>query len=81
MLFRGGCLEIHPYASGCITQHQGGECSVRQFREEQEGRVDKRFIKYLPSILQSGEDYMVNKMYLAGREMFNEDRKIEMGAL
>ena len=51
MVFRGGCLEIHPYASGCIsrscTQHQGGRCSVGECRVEQEGRVDKRSKKQL----------------------------------
>ena len=39
--------------------------------------IDKRSMKYRPSILQGGEDYpMVSKLYLADREMeklFNED--------
>ena len=59
------------------TQHQGGGCSVCEFRVEQERRVDKRSMKYCPSTLQCGEDYMVNKLYLVEREMdtlFNEDR-------
>ena len=42
-----------------------------------EGRGDKISIKYGPSTLQGGEDYtMVNKLYLADREMdklFNEE--------
>ena len=39
--------------------------------------VDKRSMKYRPSTLQGREDYMVNNLYLADREMdkmFNEDR-------
>ena len=73
MVFCGGCLEIHLYASTCIskscTQHQGGGCSVCEFRVEQEGRVDKRSMKHPSSTLQGGEDYKVKKLYLADREM------------
>ena len=50
---------------------------VCEFRVEQEWRVEKRSMKYCPSTLQGGEDYTVNKLYLAEREMdklFNEDR-------
>ena len=52
-------------------------------KQKGSGRVDKRSVKYRPSTLQGGEDYTVNKLYLADREMdklFNVDRKIEMGA-
>ena len=41
------------------------------------GRTDKSTIKHSPSTIQGGEDYTVNKLYLAYREMkklFNEDR-------
>ena len=47
--------------------------SVCESRVEQEGRVDKRSIKHLPSTLQGGEDYTVNKLCLADK-LFNEDR-------
>ena len=80
MVFCGWFLEIHPCASGCIsrscTQHQGGMHSICEFRVEQEGRVDKKFMKHCPSTLQGGEDYTINKLYLVGREMdklFDED--------
>ena len=59
-------------------------CRVCEFWVEQEGRVDKRSMKHRQSTLQGGEDYTVNKLYLADREMdklVNEDRQIEMGAL
>ena len=52
-------------------------CSVCEFNVKQEGRVDKRSMKYRPSTLQGGEDYTVNKLYLGNRKMkklFNEDR-------
>ena len=83
MVFHGRCLEIHPYASGCIsrscTQHQGGRCRVFECWVDQKGRIDKRSIKHPPSTMQVGEDYTVNKLYLAAREMkklFKEDRLI-----
>ena len=42
------------------------------------GRVDKRSMKYRPSTLQGGEDYLtVSKLYLVDGEMgklVNEDR-------
>ena len=51
-------------------------CSVCEFNVKQEGRVDKRSMKYRPSTLQGGADYTVNKLYLAERGMdklFNGD--------
>ena len=46
-------------------------------RVVQKGRIDKGSMKHRPSTMQGGEDYMVNKLYLADQEMdklFNEDR-------
>ena len=81
MVFPGVCLEIHPKALGCIsrscTQHHEGRCSVRECRVDQEGGMDNRFLKHCPSTMQVGEDYTVNNLYLADRELknlFNEDR-------
>ena len=80
MVFCGGCLEIHSYASGRIsrtcTQHKGGRCSTCECRVDQKGRIDKRSIKHRPSTMQGREDYLVNKLYLAVQEMkklFNEE--------
>ena len=39
--------------------------------------TDKRSMKYCPPAIQGGDDYMVNRLYIADREMkklFNEDR-------
>ena len=81
MVYCGGCLKIHPSDSGCISrsnpQHQGGRVSVCESRGDQKGGTDKRSIKQRPSIMQGGEDYTVNKLYLAAQEMkrlFSEDR-------
>ena len=81
MVFRGGCLEIHPQASRCIlrscTQHQGGGCSTCECRVEQKGRIDKESIKHRPSTMQGREDYTVNKLYQVAQEMkklFDKDR-------
>ena len=52
-------------------------CSTWECGGDQKGGTDKRSIKYRPSTMQGGEDYTVNKLYLADQEMkklFNEDR-------
>ena len=44
---------------------------------DQKGGTDKRSIKYRPPAIQGGEDYMVNRLDQAYREMermFGEDR-------
>ena len=45
MVFCGGCLEIHPSGSGCIsrsdTQHQGGGCSTWECGRDQKDGTDK----------------------------------------
>ena len=46
-------------------------------REAKAGVTDKKSMKYGPPDIQGGEDYMVNRLYLANQEMkklFNEDR-------
>ena len=81
IVFCSGCLEIHPSGSGYIsrscTQHQRGGCSTCDWWVDQKGRTNKRSMKHQPSTMQGGEDYTVNALYLAEREMkklFNEDR-------
>ena len=52
-------------------------CSVSESKVDLGGRVDKSSIKYRPSTLLGGEDFSVNKLYLANTEMdklLNEER-------
>ena len=68
--FHGRCLEIHPDEAKCIssscTQHQGGECNVREAKAWLGERGDKKSIKNRPSTWQGGEYYqVVSKLYLA----------------
>ena len=47
------------------------------WRVDQKGGSAKRSIKHRPSTIQGGEDYTINKLYLAVQEMkklYNEDR-------
>ena len=45
-------------------------CSICEAKVGLGGRVDKRSMKYIPSTLQSREDYLtVSKLYLGDREM------------
>ena len=81
MVFCGGCLEIHPYGSECIsrsgTQHQGGECSTWECVGDKKGGTDNRSIKYPPPAIQGGENYICNRLDQVDREMkrmYGEER-------
>ena len=64
-----------PISHRDMSSSQG--CRACECSGDQKGRPDKRFINHSPSTMQGGEDYTINKLYLANWEMkklFNEER-------
>ena len=64
-------LHFNPLLEGFIYS-----CSTWECVGDQKGLIDKRSIKYHPPAIQGGEDYTLNRLDQAEREMermFGED--------